>query len=68
MKYSARAAPVYGAKYCKVAGESAFSATTIVYCKAPRCSKVLTIWATDDAFCPIATYTQITFWPFWFFR
>lgn len=43
MKYSARAAPVYGAKYCKVAGESAFSATTIVYCKAPRCSKVLTI-------------------------
>jgi hypothetical protein len=43
MKYSAKAAPVYGAKYCNVAGESAFSATIIVYCNAPLCSKVLTI-------------------------
>jgi len=31
MKNSAKEAPVYGAKYCKVAGESAGAATTIVY-------------------------------------
>jgi len=30
MKYSARAAPVYGAMYCNVAGSSAFAATIIV--------------------------------------
>jgi len=30
MKYSASAAPVYGAIYCSVAGSSAFAATTIV--------------------------------------
>ena len=30
MKYSANEAPVYGARYWRVAGESAFSATIIV--------------------------------------
>jgi hypothetical protein len=30
IKYSARAAPVYGAKYCNVAGLSAAAATIIV--------------------------------------
>jgi hypothetical protein len=36
-----------------------------VYGKAPRSSRVVTTAATDEAFCPIATYTQITSSPFW---
>ena len=50
MKYSARAAPVYGAIYCRVAGSSALAVTTIVYSEAPRSSRTFTTAATEDAF------------------
>ena len=50
MKYSAIAAPVYGAMYCNVAGSFAFAATITVYDSAPFSVKVVIISATDDAF------------------
>jgi hypothetical protein len=54
IKYSAILAPVYGAKYCNVAGSLAFAATITVYGKAPFSSNVVTACATVEAFCPIA--------------
>ena len=66
MKYSAIAQPEYGAMYCIGAGSEALAVTTIVYSIAPAARSFSTTDATVDAFCPIATYTQITPCPFWF--
>jgi hypothetical protein len=60
IKYSAILAPVYGAKYCKVAGSLALAATITVYANAFFSSKIVKACATVEAFCPIATYTQTT--------
>ena len=65
MKYSAIAHPAYGAMYCRAAGSAAVAATMIVCSMAPRERSASTMPATIDAFCPMATYTQITSLPFW---
>ncbi len=55
MKYSAMAAPAYGAMNCIGAGSDALATTTMVYSMAPCCFSRSTTAATVDCFCPIAT-------------
>lgn len=55
MKYSARAHPLYGAIYCMGTGSSAVEHTTQVYPMAPPERSTLTVFASDDAFCPMET-------------
>ena len=56
MKYSAIAAPVYGAMYCIGAGSLADAqTTTIEYSIAPDALSFSTTLATVDAFWPMAT-------------
>ena len=54
-KYSPIVQPANGARNCSGAGSDAVAATTVVYSIAPNCSSVLTICATVERFCPIAT-------------
>ena len=55
MKYSAIAAPVYGAMYCIGAGSRREAQTTIVYSIAPAALSFSTTLATVDAFWPMPT-------------
>src|SRR4249920_3764609 len=64
-KYSPIVQPEYGAMYCIAADSDAVAATTIVYSMAPYSVSLLTTFLIDDAFCPIATYTQMRSLPFW---
>ena len=54
-KYSPIVQPENGARNCSGAGSEAVAATTMVYSIAPCSSSVLTICATVERFCPIAT-------------
>ncbi len=65
MKYSAIAAPVYGAMYCIGAGSLAEAQTTMEYSIAPADFSFSTTLATVEAFWPMPTYTQMTPVPFW---
>ena len=53
--------PEYAATYCMAADSEADAATTMVYSMAPACSSARTTFLMLDAFCPIATYTQVIF-------
>jgi len=57
LKYSPMAHPEYGAKNYNGAASEAVAATTILCLRASWSDKVLTMFATVDLFCPIATYT-----------
>ncbi len=43
------------------ADSEAEAATTMVYSIAPACSSARTMFLIVDAFCPMATYTQVMF-------
>ena len=49
------APPANGARYWIGAGSSAPATTTMVCSIAPYCSRIATVCATLDCFCPIAT-------------
>ena len=53
--HSPIAQPENGARNCSGAGSVAVAATTMVYSIAPASSSVLTICATVERFCPMAT-------------
>ena len=61
LKYSPIEQPVYGARNWSGAASLAVAATTVVYSIAPASSKVFTVWAIEDLFCPIPTYIQYSF-------
>src|SRR3569623_2111039 len=64
-KYSPIVQPEYADTYCMAADSEAEAATTIVYSIAPLASSARTMFLIVDAFWPIATYTQVMFWPRW---
>src|SRR3569623_714086 len=64
-KYSPIVQPEYAATYCMAADSEAEAATTMVYSIAPFASSARTMFLIVDAFWPIATYTQVMFWPRW---
>ena len=49
------AEPAYGAYICSAGAAEAAALTTTVYSMAPCSSRVATISATVEAFCPMAT-------------
>src|SRR3546814_4260363 len=57
--------PAYADRYCMAADSEAAAATTMVYSSAPYSSSLRTTLLMVDAFCPIATYTQVTSLPRW---
>lgn len=60
-KNSPIAQPEQGAKYCRGAASDAVADTMMVYFMDPESVNRLTIWATVDLFCPIATQIQYSF-------
>ena len=65
IQYSAIVIPEKGAIYLSAGISLAVAETIVVYSIAPKLDKVKATWTIEEFFCPIATYIQWTFLPFW---